>query len=153
TGMIGVFTIVSETAVASGVRRIEALTGPASIQYFAEKVAQSKKVSELLKAKEPIKALEKLLDDKANLEKQVERLEAKELVNLRNELLTKYELIEGKTKSGQEFAINFIGSLVEVRHPDALKKLCFDFKNNLRDYVVVLCAHIGGKAFVAVGID
>ena len=34
-----------------------------------------------------------------------------------------------------------------------LKKLCYDLKNNLHDYVAVLCANIGGKASVAIGIS
>ncbi len=153
TGMIGVFSIVAESAVAAGVRRIEALTGPAAIQYFADKVAQSKQITELLKAKDPLKAIEKLIEDKAALEKRIESMEARQLVGIRNELLQKDEMINIKTAAGQEFAINFIGDIVEVSNPDALKKLCFDFKNHLRDHVVVLCANIGGKSHVAIGVS
>lgn len=153
TGMIGVFTITAESAVAAGVRRIEALTGPGAVRYFADKVAQSKQITELLKAKDPLKAVEKLIEDKAALEKRIESMEARQLVGIRNELMQKDELINIKTTAGQEFAINFIGDIVEVSNADALKKLCFDFKNNLRDHVVVLCANIGGKSHVAVGIS
>ncbi len=153
TGMIGVFSITAESAVAAGVRRIEALTGPAAIRYFADKVAQSKQITELLKAKDPLKAIEKLIDDKAALEKRIESLEARQLVGIRNELMQKDEMITIRTEAGQEFAINFIGDIVEVSNADALKKLCFDFKNHLRDHVVVLCANIGGKPQVAVGIS
>ncbi len=64
TGMIGLFTITSESAVAAGVRRIEALTGPAAIQYVGDKINQFKHVGELLKAKDPLKAIEKLIEDK-----------------------------------------------------------------------------------------
>ena len=49
--------------------------------------------------------------------------------------------------------VSFIGEIIEVPHADALKKLCFDFKNHLHDHVVVLCANIGGKAHVAIGIS
>jgi alanyl-tRNA synthetase len=153
TGMIGVFAITSESAVAAGVRRIEALTGPGAIQFFAEKVSQSKQMSELLKAKDPLKAIEKLIEDKAALEKRVESLEARQLVGIRSELLQKDEMLNVTTEKGQEFAINFIGDIIEVSSPDALKKLCFDFKNHLRDHIVVLCANIGGKSHVAVGIS
>ena len=49
--------------------------------------------------------------------------------------------------------MSFIGDIVEVSNPDALKKLCFDLRNNLNDYVAVLGANIGGKPFVAIGIS
>lgn len=48
--------------------------------------------------------------------------------------------------------ITFVGDIVEVGSPDALKKLCFDLKTKLHDYVAVVCANIGGKPYVAVGI-
>ncbi len=153
TGMIGVFTITSEGAVAAGVRRIEALTGPEAIRHFSDKVRQSKQIMELLKAKDPLKAIEKLIEEKAGLEKRIESMEARQLVGIRNELMQKDELLNVTTTAGQEFAINFIGDIVEVSNPDALKKLCFDFKNHLRDHVVVLGANIGGKPHVAVGIS
>ncbi|GAB3424670.1 alanine--tRNA ligase [Niabella aquatica] len=143
TGMIGLFVITSESAVAAGVRRIEALTGPAALQYMYERLNQNKAVNELLKTNDPIKAVEKLISEKAVLEKHVERLEARELVGIRNELLHKDEIIS---------QVNFIGDIVEVSNADALKKLCADLKNHLKDFVVVLCANIGGKPFVAVSI-
>jgi alanyl-tRNA synthetase len=141
--MIGLFTITSESAVAAGVRRIEALTGPSAIRYITDKVSQFKQAGELLKAKEPLKAIEKLIEDKALLEKKIEKLEARQLVIIRNELLQKDEIINGVT---------FVGDIIEVDNPDALKKICFDLKNNLIDYVAVLGANIGGKPFVAIGI-
>ncbi|KAA5537238.1 alanine--tRNA ligase [Taibaiella lutea] len=153
TGMIGVFSINAESAVAAGVRRIEALTGPAAIQYYADKVAQSKQITELLKAKDPIKAIEKLMEDKAALEKRLEGMEARQLVGVRNELLQKDEMVNIKTTAGQEFAINFIGDIVEVSSMDALRKLAGDFKNHLRDHVIVLCSNIDGKANVVIAIS
>ena len=58
-----------------------------------------------------------------------------------------------KTTAGQEFAINFIGAIVEVSSADALRRLCLDFKGHLRDHVLVLCANIDGKSNVAVAIS
>jgi alanyl-tRNA synthetase len=144
TGMIGLFTITSESAVAAGVRRMEALTGAAAIQYTFDKINGYKNIGELLKAKDPLKAIEKLIEEKNTLQKRIDHLEARQLVQLRNELLRKDEIVNGVT---------FIGDIVEVSQPDALKKICFDIKNNLRDYVIVLCANIGGKPYVAVGMS
>ncbi len=144
TGQIGLFTITSESAVAAGVRRIEALTGAGAIRFVNDKLSQIKQAGELLKAKEPLKAIEKLMEDKLALEKKIERLEARQLVGIRNELLQKDEIINGVT---------FIGDIIEVDNADALKKICFDLKNNLNDYVAVLAANIGGKPFVAIGMS
>ena len=49
--------------------------------------------------------------------------------------------------------VSFIGEIIEVTHPDALKKLCFDLKNHIHDHLIVLCSNIGGKPFVAVSIS
>lgn len=144
TGMIGLFTITTETAIAAGVRRIEALTGNTAFQYMNEKLGQLKQVSELIKSKDPVKAIEKIIDDRTALEKKVERLESRALVGIRNELLQKDEIIGN---------VNFIGDIVEVDNADALKRLCADLKTQLRDYVAVLCANIGGKPFVAIGMS
>lgn len=153
TGDIGAFTIVTESAVAAGVRRIEALTGNGAMQYFNDKVTQTKQIAELLKAKDAYKAIERLIEEKSLLEKRIESMEARQLVGIRNELLQKDELINITTEKGQEFAINFIGDIVEVANPDALKKLSFDLKNHLRDHVIVLGTNIGGKPHIAVAVS
>jgi len=144
TGMIGLFGITSETAVAAGVRRIEALTGPAAFRYLSESLENLKEIGTLLKANDPVKAVDKLLTENAQLKKHIEHLEARQLVAIRNELLHQDEIINN---------ITFVGSVLEVSSPDALKKLCYDLKNHLHDHVVVLCANIDGKAYVAMGIS
>ncbi|MBX3240258.1 MAG: alanine--tRNA ligase [Chitinophagaceae bacterium] len=144
TGMIGLFAILSESAVAAGVRRIEALTGHAAIQYSYDKISQYKHIGELLKSKDPLKAIERLIEDKNSLQKKIEGLEARQLVQLRNELLQKDQIVNGVT---------FIGEIVQVPGADGLKKICVDVKNNLRDYLMVLCANIDGKSFVAIGMS
>jgi alanyl-tRNA synthetase len=144
TGMIGLFAFRSESAVAAGVRRVEALTGPAAFRFLASQLEKLKEVGTILKSADPVKAVEKLLAEKAELEKHVEHLEARMLVGIRNELLTKDEIINGVT---------FVGDIVQVNSADALKKICFDLKNNLHDHVAVLAANIGGKPYVAIGIS
>jgi alanyl-tRNA synthetase len=144
TGMIGLMSIKSESAVAAGVRRIEALTGPEAFRFLSSQLEKLKEVGTILKAADPVKAVEKLIAEKAELEKHVEHLENRMLVGIRNELLTKDEIIDGVT---------FIGETIQVSNADALKKILFDLKNNLHDYLAVLCANIGGKPYVAIGIS
>lgn len=144
TGMIGLMTITAESAVAAGVRRIEALTGGAAIRYFGDKVQQHKAVAELLKTKDPIKAIEKLLEEKNQLEKQVESMQAKELGQLAKQLLQTREKIK---------EIDFLGALVDVSSADSLKKLAFILKKQLNQFVIVLTAAVGGKAHVVIMMD
>ncbi|MBN8674453.1 MAG: alanine--tRNA ligase [Chitinophagales bacterium] len=145
TGELGLFKLTSESAVAAGVRRVEAVCGAAAMQFINEQAALIASVKETLKnPKDLLKAVENLQAENAELMKHVESMEARQLVIIRNELLQKDEIIN---------SINFIGDIVEVGNADALKKLCFDLKNHLRDHVAVLCANIGGKPFVAVGMS
>ncbi|MBX9784868.1 MAG: alanine--tRNA ligase [Chitinophagaceae bacterium] len=145
TGEIGFFKFTSEGAVAAGVRRVEAVTGLAAEKYVNEQLNQFNTIrASLNNPKDINKAIESLQTENTELRKRLEGLEARQLVVLRNELLQKDEIINGVT---------FIGDIIEVSNADALKKICFDLKNNLNDYVAVLCANIGGKPFVAVGIS
>jgi alanyl-tRNA synthetase len=144
TGELGLFKIKSESAVAAGVRRIEAVAGIAAEHYINEQLEQLQQVKEQFKnPKDLPKALGGLLEENADLKKKLEHLENRMLVGIRNELLHKDEIINGVT---------FIGDIVPVSNADALKKLCGDLKNQLNDYVVVIGANIGGKPFVAIGI-
>ncbi len=144
TGELGLCKIMSETAVAAGVRRVEAVCGKQAEDYVNNQFKILETVGESLKNPKDIqKAIEHLQTENAKLKKHVESMEARQLVVIRNELLQKDEIING---------LNFIGDIVEVNNPDALKKLCFDLKNQLRDFVVVLCANIDGKPFVAISI-
>jgi alanyl-tRNA synthetase len=145
TGTIGYFKIISESAVAAGVRRIEAVTGVAAEQYLQAQLSDLTTVRSLLKnPKELTKAIEQLQLENADLKRKAEHLENRLLVGVRNEILQQDEIINGVT---------FIGTIVEVGNAEALKKICLDLKNKLNDYVVVLCANIGGKPSVAVGIS
>ena len=131
--------------MAAGVRRIEAVSGHAAETLISEQFEQVRIIREALKnPKELVKAVESLQSDNTELKKRIESLEAKQLLVLKNELPQKTETING---------INFLGAIVELSNADALKKLCFELKTTLSNYVVVLAANIDGKAQVAVLLD
>ena len=145
TGELGIFKIKHESAVAAGVRRIEAVCGFAAEQYINKVFAEMSLIKDLLKNPKDIqKSIENLSAENSSLSKRIEGLEARQLVGIRNELLKKDEIINNVT---------FVGEIIEVGNADALKKLCVDLSNHLHDQVVVLCANIDGKAFVALGIS
>ncbi len=145
TGELGFFKIISEGAVAAGVRRVEAVSGAKAEAWVAEQSEAVKQTKALLKnPKDLAKAVEQLVNDKATLEKQLAQLEGQLLAGVKAELLTKVQHING---------VNFIGEVLNVTSADALKQLCFDLKTDLKDYVVVLAANIAGKASVAVLLD
>ena len=145
TGELGIFKIKAESAIAAGVRRIEAVCGQAAENVVSEQFEQMRAIRDTLKnPKDLAKSIENLLAENAALNKRIESLEARQLVGIRNELMQKDEIINN---------VSFIGEIVEVPNADSLKKLCFDFKNHLHDHVVVLCCNIGGKAHVAVSVS
>ena len=144
TGMIGSFKILSETATSAGVRRIEAITGVEAQNYYYNQLKEIKEIAAILKTGDPVKALKQLIDDKAALEKKMERIEKRLLAETKKELLNKVTKINGT---------NFIGEIVEANNAEALKKLCFELKGSLTNYVVVLAANIEGKPSVAILLD
>ncbi len=146
TGMIGVFKIVSEAAVAAGVRRIEAYTGGKAFNYLYEQFAGLKEVGNLLKTKDPLKAVEKIIQEKQELEKKLESFEAKQLQIIKSTLFG--ERVPFTFANADAY---FIGSQVEVSNADQLKKLAFDLRPELgENYLVTLVANIGGKAAVCI---
>jgi len=145
TGELGLFRLKHESAVAAGVRRIEAVSGKAAEELVQEQSDQLRQIRETLKApKDLVKAVEALSTENSELRKRIESLEAKQL------LVVKDGLLKQQQKIGD---ITFIGAVVETSSADALKKLCFELRSSLEYYLVALAANVEGKAHVAILID
>ena len=146
TGELNIFKIISESAVAAGVRRFEALAGCKAEAYIMAQLQQLNEIkTEFKNPKDILGSIKNLQDEKSSLQKQLERLEAKALVGIRSQLLAKCEKIGNVT---------FIADQLEVSNGDALKKLCVDLKNDIQgSYLICLTANIGGKATVSVAVD
>jgi alanyl-tRNA synthetase len=145
TGELGFFKIKHESAVAAGVRRIEAVSGKAAEDWVNGHFGALNDIKETLKnPKDVKKALEGLQTENTELKKKLESLEAKQLASVKADLLNKVLNING---------VSFIGEIVEASSADSLKKLAFDLKQSLHNYVVALAANVDGKAYVAIMLD
>jgi alanyl-tRNA synthetase len=129
TGKIGLFKITSESAVAAGVRRIEAITGPTAEAYFREKAEKLDEIAGLLKnPKDLSKAIEDLISKNQQLNKEVEQLLREKAKGLKSEL---------KSKINQIGAINFLGEIVDL-DTNSIKDLLFQLKNETENFVGII---------------
>lgn len=145
TGMLGVFRITHETAVAAGVRRIEAICGEAAESYMWDNLELISALRETLKnPKDLAAAVQALATENTALKKRIGEYEQKELELQKQSLKQLFEDING---------ISFLGQQVQAANADNLKQLALQLKEGLSEYVILLAAAIGGKSFVALLIS
>jgi alanyl-tRNA synthetase len=145
TGAIGLIKIVSESSVAAGVRRIEAVTGAEALHLVNAQQEELRKVKEALKNPVDIqKALNDLLEEKAILLKKLEVYELQALQQIKEELKTKVETIGD---------IRLIKAKLNLPNVDAMRTLSFELKQVIENLVLVIAAEIDGKPNVSVMIS
>ena len=145
TGQLGYFKITGETAVAAGVRRVEACCGKQAEVYLQEQFQLLDSIKQTLKnPKELLRTIEQLQSDNTDLKKQLEVLETRQLRELSKTLVQEIETVNG---------ISFLGKQIAVDNPEALKKICTELKALHADHVAVLTALIQEKSFVAVSVS
>ena len=141
TGEAGLFKLTTETAVAAGVRRIEAVCGFAAEQYTNSQLLQLLELKNVLKgAQDPVKAVRLLVEENTALKKMIQKAEQDQLSVIASTL-------EQKTQSVNGFS--FIGARVDTASPEALKKLALASNADL----TVLTANIESKAHVAISLS
>ncbi|RIK88349.1 MAG: alanine--tRNA ligase [Hyphomicrobiales bacterium] len=148
TGDIGLVRVVSEGAVAAGVRRIEALTGEAALRHLDEQERRLKAVAAALKVSpgEVVSRLETVLDERRKLER--------ELAETRRKLALGGGAAETGSGEGERVGdVGFIGRVVAGIPPKDLKSLADAGKSSLGSGVVVFVGTADdGKASVVVGV-
>jgi alanyl-tRNA synthetase len=144
TGQIGFFKIIAESAVAAGVRRIEAITGVAAEVYITNQSRMVDQLKDLLKnPKDLPKSIESLLDENSKLKKEIEKAILEKSSGLKNELAQKAEAVNG---------INFIAQKVALPNAEAIKNLAYQLKDIVPNLFLVLAADFDGKPSLTVMI-
>ena len=134
------FKITSESAVASGVRRIEAITGDAAKNYFEAQTSLLENVSQVLKqAQDPVKAIQSLQAENAALKKELSVLSKLKAQMLKEELLKEVKTIEG---------IQFGAAEVDL-DPQGMKDLSFEMGAQLEQVILVLGSVKSGKPMLS----
>jgi len=141
TGNIGFFKILSESSVAAGVRRIEAVTGENAELYVEEQVKLNREIQHLLKGSQDIRAaVELLIEQRGRLEKEVEKLHRDQAGDLKGKLKARME------KMG-DFEV--IVDKADLPNADTLKKLAHELRNEMEELILVIAANIEGKPQIA----
>lgn len=144
-GDIGLFAIVSESAVSSGVRRIEALTGEAARQYYVDQQSLLKQSAATLKT-----APADLVDRIENLQKERKTLE-RDLIEAKKQLALGGGGVSGPAV--QDIAgIKFMGQVLPGVAPKDLRGMVDDAKKSIGSGVIAFVATNEGKAALVVGV-
>ena len=143
TGEIGHFKIMAESSTAAGIRRIEAISGDKATEYFKNLENQLKEVSSLLKSKDLVKSIEKLLEENAALKSEVEALKKEK---------AKGEINDWKNAFVQKGDKQL---LVKRTSLDAgsVKDIVFQLKKEIPNSVTIVISDAGEKPMITVGVS
>lgn len=140
TAAIWHFKITSESSVAAGIRRIEAITSDTVKDYFKAQDEQLLQIKTLLNnSNEPVKGIENLQEENNKLKKQVEILLQEKAKNLKTELKGQVREING---------IHFLAKEIDL-DANGMKDLAFQLGNEVDDLFLLLASRDGGKALLS----
>ncbi|MEE2802590.1 MAG: DHHA1 domain-containing protein, partial [Bacteroidota bacterium] len=138
------FKITNESAVAAGIRRIEAITGDAVKDFFYDQSKHFEQIKALLKnAKEPVAAIQSLQEENSNLKKEIEELKKAKAGNLKQELIDSAEDING---------VQFIASKTDL-DAKSVKDLAFSIDQEITNLFLIIGSNTGDKATLTVIIS
>ncbi len=147
TGDIGLFKIVSESGVAAGVRRIEAVTGQGAMDYIAAEERQLEAVAELLGGAraDVVEKLNHLFEKQKRIERELESLKARAAANAVSELASQALDIGG--------GIKLVAARLDGMDAKTLRDGVDRLKQQLPDAVILLAAGAEGKASLVAGVQ
>ena len=145
TGHIGLFKIVSESAIAAGVRRIEAVTAEGAEVYVKKHLDTLEEIKQVLKQpQDPVKSISDLTDENKQLRKELEAMKLASAGNLQKDLIA-----SATEHKGANLIVHNAGEM----DGKTAKTLIFNIEKALPNAVVFLGMHSDGKAQIMLGID
>ncbi|PJK08121.1 alanine--tRNA ligase [Lysobacteraceae bacterium NML120232] len=147
TGDIGLFKIISEGGVSAGVRRIEAVTGQAALDYIAEEELRLGEIANLLggAAGDSVEKLRNLLEQQKKLQRELEAIKAKAASGAARDLVSQAQEVAG---------IKVLAVRLEGFDAKALREAMDNLKQQLGDAVIVLAGADGsGKVALVAGVS
>lgn len=143
TGQIGLFKITSESAIAAGIRRVEAITAEKAMNFYNQQLKTIQSLRELIKNQDVLKGVQNLLSENQALSKQVAKMTKAQAGSIKGDLLKGMETING---------VNFIAAQVDL-DAKAIKNLAFELKKEQDNLLLVLGAANGDKATITVVVS
>lgn len=141
TREIGLFKITSESAVAAGIRRIEAITSEGAEQYFKEKSAKLDAIALALKNPvDVVKSVDDLLAKNTLLSKEIEALQKERATAVKATLKEQIEVIND---------VHFLGAIVEL-DAASIKDILFQLKGEVTRFVGVIGGNEGEKCTISI---
>ncbi|KNF09885.1 alanine--tRNA ligase AlaS [Gottschalkia purinilytica] len=133
SSQIGLFKIINETGIASGVRRIEAMTGKKAYDHIKGIEDQVEKIADLLKAnkKDIINKVQSMNEEVKNLEKELDRLKSQLALSKVNDIIGDVKSING---------INLVCKRIDGMDTNGLRQLGDTIKDKLESVLIVLAS-------------
>jgi len=144
TGEIGYCKIVGESAVAAGIRRIEAITGEAVGKFIDEQLNTIQQIADLTKGTDLVKSIGSLVDENNSLKKEIEKYQIQQLSQIKSDLILNKETVGD---------VNVIRAIVDLPNADLIKKLAYELRNEVNNLFCVLGAEIQSKASLTIIIS
>jgi alanyl-tRNA synthetase len=139
TGEIGICMVLSEGSVASGIRRIEALTGRNALEYLRSKKQELNEIKGLLKTESPAEKIEKLIQDTKSLEKEIQKLKTG----------SSRDMISEALKEAHEFdGVKVVKIRQDGLNPNELRLLADNIRDRLKSGVIVVSSVIDSQAAI-----
>ena len=145
TGKIGLFKIKSESAIAAGVRRIEALTGEEAFHYLNNELGTLTELRNLLKnPKDVVKAVTEIQEESKVLRKEIEQIKLRQSMSMQGDLLKTAYHLNGK---------NIIKALLKDMDAKTAKTLMYNLLNSIENGIVFFGIEESGKAQLMLAVN